>query len=54
MDFMQNQAAERKAEIRAGITEGKEDVFTMLVKANEGEAGKSQLDDEELVSSVPT
>ncbi|KIK06373.1 hypothetical protein K443DRAFT_674356 [Laccaria amethystina LaAM-08-1] len=52
MDFMQNQAAERKAEIRAGITEGKEDVFTMLVKANEGEAGKSQLDDEELIGNV--
>ena len=52
MDFMQNQVAERKAEIRTGITEGKKDIFTMLVKANEAEAGKFQLDDEELVSSV--
>jgi len=55
MDFMQNQVAERKAEITAGLTEGKNiDAFTMLVKANEEEAGKFQLDDDELVSSVST
>lgn len=52
MNFMQNQVAERKAETRAGITEGKKDVFTMLVKANEEEAGKFQLDDGELIGNV--
>lgn len=54
MDFMQNQVAERKAEFRAGTTEGKQDIFTMLVKANEEEAGKFQLSNEELVSFVST
>ncbi len=45
--FMQQQVTERKAEVAAGNTRA--DAFTMLVKANQDEAGKYQLDDQELV-----
>ncbi|KAJ7662974.1 cytochrome P450, partial [Mycena rosella] len=45
--FMQEQVTERKAEVSAGNTRA--DAFTMLVKANQDEAGKYQLDDQELV-----
>lgn len=51
MGFMRGQVAERKAEIRGGrnAASEKNDAFTMLVKANEDEAGKLKLDDQELV-----
>ena len=55
MGFMHSQIAERKAEIASGssgITECRNDAFTMLIKANEGEGGKFQLDDQELVGNV--
>lgn len=45
--FMQKQVAERKAEVAAGNTRA--DAFTMLVKANQDESSKYQLDDQELV-----
>lgn len=47
--FMQVQVAERKAEIRGQDATNKSDAFTMLIKANEDESGKLQLDDQELV-----
>jgi hypothetical protein len=55
MEFMKVQVRERKAVIgstapserKAGTTQT--DAFTMLVEANEDEAGKLKLDDEELV-----
>jgi len=48
--FMQEQVTERKAEVSAGNTRA--DAFTMLVKANQDEAGKYQLDDQELIGNV--
>ncbi|KAJ7759554.1 cytochrome P450 [Mycena metata] len=48
--FMQQQVTERKAEVAAGSTRA--DAFTMLVKANQDEAGKYQLDDQELIGNV--
>ena len=54
MAFMRSQVAERKAEITSGyssITERGNDIFTMLVKANEDE-GKYQLNDQELIGNV--
>lgn len=56
--FMEKQVAERREEIRAELADGnpkqgKKDVFSMLVKANEMEGKeKLQLDDGELVSSL--
>jgi len=55
MGFMRSQIAEHKAEIALGsssIKEGRNDVFTMLVRANEDEGGKFQLDDQELIGNV--
>ena len=55
MGFMRSQIAEHKAEIASGssnIKEGRKDVFTMLVRANEDEGGKFQLDDQELIGNV--
>ena len=52
---MHSQVAERKAEIASGsssVTEGRNDVFTMLVKANEDEGGKFQLDEQELIGNM--
>ncbi|KAJ7753634.1 cytochrome P450 [Mycena maculata] len=48
--FMQEQIAERKAEVAAGNTRA--DAFTMLVKANQDETSKNQLDDEELIGNI--
>ncbi|KAJ7359262.1 cytochrome P450 [Mycena albidolilacea] len=48
--FMQKQVAERKAEVAAGNTRA--DAFTMLVKANQDESSKYQLDDQELIGNV--
>jgi hypothetical protein len=45
--FMQEQVVERKAEVAAGNQ--RPDAFTMLVKANQDETSKYQLDDQELV-----
>jgi hypothetical protein len=45
--FMQEQVVERKAEVAAGNQ--RPDAFTMLVKANQDESSKYQLDDQELV-----
>jgi cytochrome P450 len=45
--FMKEQVAERKVSVAAGDTRA--DVFTTLVKANQDESGKLQLDDQELV-----
>ena len=55
MKFMKDQVRERKLDIgskapgerKAGTTQT--DIFTMLVEANEVEAGKLKLDDDELV-----
>ena len=52
-EFMRAQVAERKSEIRAqfsdDISRRRNDAFSMLVKANEQEAGKLRMDDQELV-----
>jgi hypothetical protein len=52
-EFMRTQVAERKSEIRAqfsdDISRRRNDAFSMLVKANEQEAGKLRMDDQELV-----
>ncbi|KAJ7512693.1 cytochrome P450 [Mycena galericulata] len=50
MRFMQEQVAERKAEVAAGHT--RPDVFTMLVKANQDESSKHRLDDDELIGNI--
>ncbi|KAJ6595778.1 cytochrome P450 [Mycena vulgaris] len=47
--FMQEQVTERKAEVSAGNTRA--DAFTMLVKANQNESSKYQLDDQELIGN---
>jgi len=55
MAFMRTQVAERKTEIASGtssITEKRGDVFTLLVRANEEEGTKFQLDDQELIGNV--
>ncbi|KAG6901989.1 hypothetical protein C0995_005948 [Termitomyces sp. Mi166 len=51
MEFMRSQVADRKADISGQDSnkEGRNDAFTLLVKANEDEARKLQLDDQELV-----
>ncbi|KAJ7485346.1 cytochrome P450 [Mycena latifolia] len=49
--FMQDQVAERKAEV-AGGGDIRADAFTMLVKANQDESSKYQLDDQELIGNV--
>ncbi|GLB42270.1 putative cytochrome P450 [Lyophyllum shimeji] len=51
MGFMRSQVANRKAEISAHEST-KNDAFTMLVKANEEESTKLQLDDQELIGNV--
>ncbi|KAF8815129.1 cytochrome P450 [Phlegmacium glaucopus] len=56
MEFMKTQVKERKAEIgsmalgKPSTTET--DAFTMLIEANEDNAGKFKLDDEELIGNV--
>jgi hypothetical protein len=50
MKFMQEQITERKAQISAGNTPA--DAFSMLVKANQDEASKYQLENDELVCFV--
>jgi cytochrome P450 len=58
---MQEQVDERRQKIRAEIAAGdsedvRQDVFSTLVRANEQEKGKLQLDDSELVGitiSIP-
>ncbi|KAF8649628.1 hypothetical protein AX16_005717 [Volvariella volvacea WC 439] len=50
-EFMDVQVAERKAEVRGGGSSRK-DAFTMLIQANEDEAGKLNLDDGELIGNV--
>ena len=51
MEFMKTQVKKRRAEIGSiAPSDGKKDLFTMLVQANEDEGGKLKLDDEELVS----
>ncbi|KAI5123187.1 hypothetical protein M0805_003954 [Coniferiporia weirii] len=56
--FMSTQVGRRKAEIRQEITEsgsaesGRSDVFSRLVLANESEAEKLPLDDQELIGNV--
>ncbi|KAJ6595776.1 cytochrome P450 [Mycena vulgaris] len=49
--FMQDQITERKAEVAAG-GDIRPDAFTMLVKANQDESGKYQLDDQEIIGNV--
>jgi hypothetical protein len=51
MGFMQSQVRHRKKEIQDqdGVETDNNDVFTILVKANESESGKLKLDDQELV-----
>jgi len=54
MTFMHSQVAERKAEITSGsssATERGNDIFTMLIRANEDE-GKFQPNDQELIGNV--
>lgn len=53
MEFMKTQVKERRAEIGSIAPSDRKienDLFTMLVQANEDEGGKLKLDDEELVS----
>jgi cytochrome P450 len=55
MAFMRSQVAERKAEIvsrSSSIAEKRDDVFTLLVRANEDEHTKFQLDDQEVIGNV--
>ncbi|KAH0580883.1 hypothetical protein H2248_012042 [Termitomyces sp. 'cryptogamus'] len=54
MGFMRSQVADRKADIsdHGSDKEGRNDAFTLLVKANEDEASKLQLDDQELIGNV--
>jgi len=49
--FMKEQVATRKAEIDAGKPL-LDDAFSMLVKANQSEASKYQMDDQELIGNV--
>lgn len=49
MAFMHSQVNVRKTEIKGQNDSDRNDVFTMLVKANELETGKLKLDDQELV-----
>ncbi|KAF7360365.1 hypothetical protein MVEN_00766200 [Mycena venus] len=49
--FMRDQVAERKAEVAAGNST-RADAFTMLVKANQDESSKYQLDDGELIGNI--
>ncbi|KAJ7158318.1 cytochrome P450 [Mycena crocata] len=49
--FMQDQVTERKAEVAAG-GETRADAFTLLIKANQDESSKYQLDDTELIGNV--
>lgn len=54
LGFMKQQVEERRAEVRANISDGtvgRHDAFTMLVEANENE-GKLKLSDDELVGSL--
>lgn len=53
MAFMRTQVRDRKTEIQ-GRDGDRNDVFTMLVKANESESEKLKLDDEELVRTCST
>jgi hypothetical protein len=48
---MREQVAERKAQVAAG-GDLSADAFTMLVKANQDESSKYQLDDQELVCLI--
>ncbi|KAJ6472539.1 cytochrome P450 [Mycena sanguinolenta] len=48
--FMRAQIVERKADVAAGSARA--DAFTMLVKANQDESTKYQLDDEELIGNI--
>lgn len=48
--FAQAQIEARKKDIHADQNEGRDDVFTMLVKSNEDDGGKLKLTDDELVS----
>jgi cytochrome P450 len=51
MAFMRTQALDRKKEIHGQDADesDRKDIFTMLIRANETEEGKLQLDDDELV-----
>ncbi|KAJ7269924.1 cytochrome P450 [Mycena rebaudengoi] len=49
--YMRQQVAERKARVAAG-GDLSADLFTMLVKANQDESNKYQLDDQELIGNV--
>ncbi|KAJ7269943.1 cytochrome P450 [Mycena rebaudengoi] len=49
--YMREQIAERKARVAAG-GDLSADAFTMLVKANQDESSKYQLDDQELIGNV--
>ena len=55
MAFMKDQVAKRKMEIQSQDADvgDKRDAFTMLVRANESESKKLQLNDEELVCPFP-
>ncbi|KAF7344606.1 hypothetical protein MSAN_01942800 [Mycena sanguinolenta] len=49
-EFMQEQVAQRKALVAAGDTRA--DAFTIMVKSNQDESSKYQLDDGELIGNV--
>jgi len=51
-EFMHAQIADRKVEARSGAPP-RNDVFSILVRANEEDGGKYPLDDTELVSRFP-
>jgi cytochrome P450 len=47
--FMHSQVTDRKTEVRSGAP-SRDDVFSMLVRANEEDGGKFPLSETELVS----
>ncbi|KAF8135992.1 cytochrome P450 [Mycena galopus ATCC 62051] len=49
-EFMKEQVAERKASVAAG--DKRADAFTLMVKANQDESSKYQLDDQELIGNI--
>ncbi|KAF8138092.1 cytochrome P450, partial [Mycena galopus ATCC 62051] len=49
-EFMEEQVSERKRSVAAG--DMRSDVFTLMVKSNQDESSKYQLDDQELIGNI--
>ncbi|KAK7044671.1 cytochrome P450 [Favolaschia claudopus] len=50
--FMKEQVADRKAAVAAETKDTRTDIFTLMVKANEDESAKYQLEDQELIGNI--